>query len=199
MYQGRLESDLSPLGMEQAKALGARLADRQLAAVYTSPLRRAVRTAEIVAGFPRPSQRVRVRVRELGELAEIHHGEWSGLTRDQVKQGWPELAEAWHRRPGGVTMPGGESLAPVRERALAFLAAARQEHAGGDVLVVTHGTVIRLLLAHFLDMRPDQIWSIEAESCALSIVDDYDIPLIMAINDTCHLEGVRSSLSAQVR
>jgi phosphoserine phosphatase len=96
-------------------------------------------------------------------------------------------------------MPGGESLADVRQRALAFLAAARQEHADGDILVVTHGTVLRLLLAHFLDMRPDQLWSMETENCALSIVDDYEIPLIMAINDTCHLEGVRSSVSAQVR
>jgi phosphoserine phosphatase len=112
---------------------------------------------------------------------------------------WPELVKQWRTAPAGVTMPGGESLADVPKRALAFLAAARQEHADGDILVVTHGTVLRLLLAHFLDMRPDQLWSMETENCALSIVDDYEIPLIMAINDTCHLEGVRSSVSAQVR
>jgi broad specificity phosphatase PhoE len=172
------------------------LASRKLVAVYTSPLRRAVRTAELVAnaGLPHPLPLQRAR-----ELAEIDHGDWSGLTRAQVAHKWPELAEQWRTAPGDVTMPGGESLADVRRRALAFLAAIRQEHADGDILAVTHGTVLRLLLAHFLDMRPDQIWSIEAENCALSIVDDYEIPLIMAINDTCHLEGVRSSLSAQVR
>jgi phosphoserine phosphatase len=138
-------------------------------------------------------------VRWARELVEIDHGDWSGLTREQVAEQWPELAEQWRTAPGGVTMPGGESLADVRRRALGFLAAVRQQHAEGDILVVTHGTVLRLLLAHFLDMRPDQIWSIEAENGGLSIVDDYEVPLIMAINDTCHLEGVRSSVSAQVR
>ena len=133
------------------------------------------------------------------ELAEIDHGEWSGLTRGQVAERWPELFDRWHANPGSVTMPGGESLADVRRRALTFLAAIRQEHAQGDILVITHGTVLRLLLAHFLDMQPDQLWSIEAENCGLSVVDDYEPPLIMAINDTCHLEGVRSMVSAQVR
>ena len=96
-------------------------------------------------------------------------------------------------------MPGGESLLDVRRRALTWLAAVRQEHAEGNILVVTHGTVLRLLLAHFLDIPPDRIWSVEAENAALSIVDDYDVPLIMAINDTCHLEQVRSKVSTQVR
>ena len=45
----------------------------------------------------------------------------------------------------------------------------------------------------------EQVRSLEVEPCALSIVDDYEVPLIMAINDCCHLEGVRSGLSAQVR
>ena len=96
-------------------------------------------------------------------------------------------------------MPGGESLADLRQRALAFLSDVRQRHAEGDLLVVTHGNVIRVLLAHFLGMRLEQIWSLDADNCGLSIVDDYDTPLIMAVNDTCHLDGVRSSLSAQVR
>jgi len=132
-------------------------------------------------------------------LIEIDHGDWSGLTKDQVADRWPELAERWLTSPASVRMPGGESLPQVRQRAVTFLAAARQEHAQGDILVVTHGTVLRLLLAHFLELGADRIWSVEAENCALSIVDDYEVPLIMAINDCCHLEGVRSSLSAQVR
>jgi len=133
------------------------------------------------------------------ELLEIDHGEWSGLRKEQVQQRWPELERKWHTQPSAVEMPKGESLKDVRARALSFLASVRQEHAEGNILVVTHGTVLRIMLAHFLDMALDQIWSIQAENCALSIVDDYDVPLIMAINDSCHLEGVRSTLHAQVR
>jgi phosphoserine phosphatase len=198
IYQGRLESDLSPLGEEQALVLAQRLASRPLAAVYTSPLRRAYRTAELVLTMQNSIAPATFLRRE-GELAEIDHGEWSGLSHEQVKATWPELSEQWRANPASVRMPGGESLLEVRQRALTFLAAARQEHADGNILVVTHGTVLRLLLAHFLDVGPDHIWSLDSENCALSIVDDYEVPLIMAINDTCHLERVRSSVSTQVR
>lgn len=198
IYQGRLESDLSPLGEQQALALGVRLVSRTLAGAYSSPLTRAVRTVELImrsAGVSQSAPEVSVRP----QLAEIDHGEWSGLSGVQVSERWPELAEQWRLVPSQVRMPGGESLAEVRGRALQFLADVRQRHAEGNILVVSHGTVIRVLLAHFLEMRLEQIWSIEAENCGLSIVDDYDVPLIMAVNDTCHLDGVRSSLSAQVR
>jgi len=194
--------------------------------VYSSPLSRAVRTAQLVLekqgstlppapsrsregeqdGDARSSSRegersaaAQLRIETHPALAEIDHGEWSGLTKAQVAQRWPELAEQWRTHPAGVRMPNGESLLEVRDRALNFLASLRQRHADGDVLIVTHGTVLRLLLAHFIELRPDRIWSVEAENCALSIVADHELPLIMAINDTCHLEQVRSSLQAQVR
>lgn len=227
--------------MAQARALGVRLAPRALTTVYTSPLRRAVRTAELaleamhsteaavaepqtgrgaeLGGRSRPpldppaQSRGRetaggtrvgapedgVEIRPRKELLEIDHGDWSGLSRAQVAERWAYEAQQWRKQPSQTTMPNGESLRQVRERTLRFLADMRQEHGEGTILVVTHGTVLRVLLAHFLDMSLDQIWSVEAENCALSIVDDYEVPLIMAINDTCHLEGVRSSLQAQVR
>ncbi len=133
------------------------------------------------------------------DLQDVDHGDWSGLTRTEVEERWPDLYKAWHERPNEVCFPGGECLRDVRARALTFLAAVRQEHAEGNILVVTHGEVLQLLLIHFLQMDPNQLWSMPRDNCALSIVDDYDVPLVMAINDTCHLEGVRSSLSTQVR
>ncbi len=198
MYQGRLESVLSTLGERQARALGSRLAGHRLVAAYSSPLNRAKRTLELIldAQDTHPPATI---LREARELIEIDHGEWSGLTKQQVADRWSDLAEQWRTAPASVRMPGGESLLEVRQRALTWLANVRQEYTEGEILVVTHGTVLRLLLAHFLEMTPDQIWSIEAENCALSVVEDYDVPLVMAINDCCHLEGVRSSLSAQVR
>ena len=158
--------------------------------VYSSPLARAVKTAKLVS---------RAEPIERDELSEIDHGDWSGLTWAQAEARWPDVVRAWQVAPHTVRMPGGESLLEVRERALGFLAWVRQRHGDGDILVVTHGTVLRLLLAHFLELGPERIWAIESESCALSVVADHDIPLIMAINDSCHLEGVRSSLDTQVR
>jgi broad specificity phosphatase PhoE len=179
--------------MRQAEALRDRLSQRELAAAYCSPLRRALGTAEIVA----QPQGITPLARR--ELADVDHGQWSGKSQEQVAEQWPELHQQWQRHPAGVRFPDGESLLEVRDRALGFLAWARQRHADGNVLVITHGEVLQLILAHLLEMDADQMWALPRDNCGLSIVDDHEIPLIMAINDTCHLEGVRSSLQAQAR
>src|SRR5581483_4473440 len=164
MYQGRLDdSQLSPLGMRQAEALRDRLANRELTAVYSSPLRRALQTARIVAG-------VDGSVITRRELLDMDHGAWSGRSREEVAETWPELHRQWQTEPAAVRMPGGESLLEVRARALSFLAYARQEHADGQVVVITHGEVLQLMLAHFLQMKPDGMWSIERDNCGLSVI-----------------------------
>ncbi len=117
----------------------------------------------------------------------MDHGQWSGLAHEEVERRWPELSRLWRETPGEVRFPGGESLMEVRARALAFLAWVRHEHADGQILIVTHGELTQLMLASFLDMQPNQLWRLPADHCALSIVEDYDVPLVMAINDTCHL------------
>lgn len=188
-----MESDLSELGLRQAAALAQRLKSRPLAAIYSSPLCRAFRTAEIIGQVQNVTPEPRP------ELTDVDHGDWSGKHDREVAERWPELYQQWHEQPAGVRFPSGESLLEVRERSLTFLAWARQRHADGNVLVITHGEVLQLLLGHFLEMDPNQLWMLPRDNCALTVVDDYEVPLIMAINDNCHLEGVRSSLHAQVR
>jgi broad specificity phosphatase PhoE len=192
-YQGRLDdAALSPLGRAQAVALAARLAPRLLTAIYTSPLQRARQTAEAVASHPLPLAEGRgegLPVIVRSELTDVDHGQWSGLRHAEVEARWPELSRAWREEPGSVRFPGGESLMEVRARALGFLAWVRHEHAGGQLLVITHGEVLQLMLASFLDMQPNQLWRLPADHCGLSIIEDYEVPLVMAINDTCHLKG----------
>ncbi|HLY66300.1 MAG TPA: histidine phosphatase family protein, partial [Chloroflexota bacterium] len=151
VYQGRLDPGLSELGLRQAEGLRDRLATAELAAVYSSPLQRAWRTAEIVAGTHGLEPLARP------ELTDVDHGEWSGMPRTEVADRWPELYREWHEHPARVRFPGGESLLEVRDRALSFLALARQRHAEGNLLVITHGEVLQLLLAHLLEMQPDQM------------------------------------------
>jgi len=197
-YQGRLDDAvLSPLGVAQAQALRDRLAARNLTAIYTSPLRRARQTATIVADLPLPEAEGIVVIRP--QLTDVDHGAWSGCAHRDVDDRWPELARAWREAPAGVRFPGGESLLEVRARALGFLAWLRHEHAGGQLLVITHGEVLQLMLASFLDMQPNHLWRLPADHCGLSIVEDYEAPLVMAINDTCHLQGLRSTVDVQSR
>ncbi len=206
IYQGWLESGLTPLGVMQAERLALSLGLPDVAAIYTSPLSRAVATAQVLATIElnetgvEPGQSAwTVPVIEDQDLREIDHGRWSGRHKTDVARDWPELAAQWLAEPAAMRMPDGESLLEVRTRALRFLDRVRHAHPDGKLVVVTHGTVIRLLLAHFLGMAPNSIWTFDIENGSVSIVEDHETPLIMAINEGCHLDGVRSRLDVQVR
>jgi probable phosphoglycerate mutase len=136
-WQGHADPPLSALGQEQARQAGARLAsDGRVDAVVTSDLQRAHRTATLVAGVLGLDPVVDERVRERDA------GEWTGLTRDEIERDWPGyLAE--HRRP-----PRFEDDATLLARVLPALADLGARHAGGRVLVVTHGGVVRTVERH---------------------------------------------------
>jgi probable phosphoglycerate mutase len=136
-WQGHADPPLSALGQEQARQAGARLAsDGRVDAVVTSDLQRAHRTATLVAGVLGLDPVVDERVRERDA------GEWAGLTRDEIERDWPGyLAE--HRRP-----PRFEDDATLLARVLPALADLGARHAGGRVLVVTHGGVVRTVERH---------------------------------------------------
>ena len=142
-WQGWEDVPLTATGEAQALARARSLAApqaRRFAAVFASDLTRAARTAELIAGY-------------LGldppaidaGLRERHGGDWQGLTRDEIEEGWPGMREAW-RRGEAHSPPGGEGDASVLERvdqAIARLCALVDE--GASALVVTHHGVLRLV------------------------------------------------------
>jgi broad specificity phosphatase PhoE len=136
--QGRRDPPLSQLGREQARALAEQVAHEGLAALYTSDMRRARETAEIVA------ERVALESRVDPRLAEVDMGEWQGRLRSELLREHPEVWQAWRRADPSVRFPGGESLAELSERVLAGLA----DVAAGPLpaLVVCHGGPIRVAL-----------------------------------------------------
>lgn len=120
-FQGHADPSLNDLGRDQAAALAESLSDEPLDAVYTSDLRRASETAEIVGA------RVRVPVERETGLREIDVGSWQGLTRTEI---------------GGREWDG-ESYDEHRTRVLEALTAIASRHPGGRVLVVSHGGTLR--------------------------------------------------------
>jgi broad specificity phosphatase PhoE len=135
----------------------------------TSHLRRTHQTARAIREhLPRDTQ-----PEPLAEpdLAEQHFGDWQGLTHD-------ELAEsrngAWHRfwlAPAVEAPPGGESFVQVIERVGAVIARLSREHAGRDIVAVTHGGTIRAAVAIALDLDPERALAIATENCGLTRVD----------------------------
>jgi broad specificity phosphatase PhoE len=134
-WQGQADPPLSPFGERQAEEAAARLAElATITAVWASDLIRARRTAELVAGHLGIAT-----VREEPRLRERDVGSWSGLTRDEIEERWPGYL-ASRRSP-----PDFEGDDELLARTRAGLAAAVDANDRGDVLVVTHGGVIRTI------------------------------------------------------
>jgi probable phosphoglycerate mutase len=132
-WQGHADPPLSPFGESQAAAAAARVG--AVTAIYTSDLARARRTAEIVA------VRLAVDAHVDDRLRERAAGPWEGRTRAEIEAGWPGYLESG-RRPAGY-----ETNDSVLARALGALADIARVHEG-EVLVITHGGVVRTLERH---------------------------------------------------
>lgn len=140
-YQGRQDTSLNATGREQARLAGEKLKEFAPAALYASSLNRTMETAEIIGKIiglcPQSEPR----------LQEIHFGEWEGRTYPEVLELFPLEVKMWRECPLETIIPGGETLKDVLVRTLDALNDIIAE-AAGDVVVVTHGGPIRLLLCH---------------------------------------------------
>jgi broad specificity phosphatase PhoE len=141
-WQGHADRPLTERGREQAKALAEKLRGVDLDAVYASDLRRAWETADAVAA-PRALEVVR-----LPELREVDVGSWSGFTRDECADRFPDAVVRW--QAGGSGWDDGESYEDMGVRIVAAIQRLAAAHPDGAILVVSHGGPIRAVHAHAL-------------------------------------------------
>jgi broad specificity phosphatase PhoE len=186
-FRGQSDVELDEFGLRQAEATGQYVAARwPVVAVYASPLRRTVQTAEAVASAQR------LAAQPLEGLIDISFGEWQGCTVDEVGRGYPDLLQAWWQAPHTVRFPGGESLNVVRGRVVAALDTVVARHAGEAVALVSHTVVNRVLLCVVLGWGNDRFWRLQQETCAVNVfdVEEDGAFTIVLLNDTCHLQAL---------
>lgn len=187
-YQGQLDTPLSPLGVQQAERLAARLEDWKIAAVFSSDLRRCLDTAHAV------TRRRDVPVITTPALREASYGEWQGLTYREVRDRYPHLVAQRQADPVSFAPPQGESLGQVHARVSAFLQQVADEHPREAVLVVTHGGPLRMLVASLLGMPLAAAFRLRMDNCGLSVCESFPrSPSLATVNDTCHLRGLASA------
>lgn len=138
-FQGHTDRPLTSRGREQAAALARKLSEMPLEAVYTSPLRRALETAEAVAA-PKGLRPV-----PLSDLREIDVGAWSGLSRAEAAERFPQAFRRW--LDGGEGWEDGETYEQMSARVLDAVHEIAARHPDGHVLVVSHGGPIRAVVA----------------------------------------------------
>lgn len=185
-FCGHSETDLTPLGMEQARALGRRLAAVQVDAVYTSDFSRAITTAALalegrdVPAFADPG------------LRELHYGLWEMEKEREIAKRYPEQHRLMRLEDPAWHPPGGETIAMVRERTLAAFRRIVKAHEHQTVLIVTHGTAINCLVSGLLAIPPSHTFRFDVANCGLSeVVMRRSRPIVVCLNDTAHLAGVR--------
>ena len=182
-FAGATEVDLSDDGREQARRLAVRLADDAITAVYTSPMRRTMATAALVAAPHRLTPAARPGLRE------IDHGRWEGLTRGEVESRYADEYARWEEDPFTFAPAGGECGLDVMARALPILRQIVEAHQGENVAVVSHKATIRLIISSLLgfDARGYRD-RLDQAPASLNILDFRD-PVrarLMLFNDVTH-------------
>ncbi len=182
-FRGRTDLSLNATGHAQAHAVARRIISSwRVATIYTSPLQRALQTAQAIA------HRCAVKVQPCAGLMDINYGQWQGLTPEEAQQASPEQFALWQTTPQKVHLPGGESLNQVRRRAMAAVREIVAGHPEQTVVLVSHQAVCRLLVLAILGLPTAQFWRIHQETSALNVFEYANGGFsVVTLNDTCHL------------
>jgi broad specificity phosphatase PhoE len=185
-FRGIIDLPLADSGVEQARTTAQRLAGIPLAAVYTSPLQRAVHTAQIIA---QPHGLV---AHPLAGLSSMNYGDWAGQSTAHVARHWPDLYRQWCHDPFTIQIPGGELLSDLRGRAMAVLNETLARHTDGETIaLVTHQVVTKTLTCALVSLPDAAFWRVSQDLCNLTRFDYEPADrtfTILGLNDTCHLQ-----------
>lgn len=179
---GRADVPLNERGVAQAKAVAASFSVAP-AAVYASPLRRALDTASAIAA----ETGLKVTVED--GLIEMDVGEMEHLTGAELRERHPEFLKAWlSGEAASIRMPGGESLAEVQARAWAAVERMREAHGEGSVAAVTHNFVILTVVCRALNLPLGEFRRVRQGLAARTVIDITERwTTLLQLNDTAHL------------
>jgi len=184
-FRGRVDIDLDEVGIRQAKAVAEWVAQWEVAAIYSSPLKRAMVTAEAIAaclGLP---------VETLERLNDMHFGVWQGMPIAEAEEKYPQLFDIWRYSPERLRIPDGETLEDVRSRVVATVDDLVAKHQNETVALVTHRVVCKVLLCHLLGLDNSHFWQIAQDTTAINLFEVSDGRFtVRLINDTCHLRAL---------
>ena len=175
---GTLDVKLSEAGVRQAHAIAEALHREPLDSIYTSPSRRCAEAARVLAAGRS------LEIQTLDALRELNFGDLEGRTFDEIAELYPDLYRQWMEHPTEIHFPGGESFSQMRARVVAAFHEMRSCHAGQSAAAVTHGGVIRILLAEALEIPAANVFRIAQGYGAINLIRYFDgVPLVELVNN----------------
>ncbi|NLD05560.1 MAG: histidine phosphatase family protein [Synergistaceae bacterium] len=184
--RGRVDFPLNDNGIAQAKALALVMKDRNLIHVYTSPLKRALTTAEIM------SESCNCGLTVDDSFCNIKLAPWEGRLKSDIAAKEPELWNTWINDPESLILEGAETLDQVMERSLCGLDRLIKKHRGETIAVVSHRGVLKPLLSGAMGIQKPRFWRLHMDTGSYSILTHDDIHgfCLMGLNYSEHLKDL---------
>ena len=182
-FQGHWDTSLNSRGIAQAKETAQAVIGWKHSAVYSSPLHRTMQVADEISrvgGKP---------VVPVAGFKELSLGDLEGVTGEEMRAGWPEVYKAWRDDPDAVSMPNGESLGQLQERAWNSLLELEEAHTGEEALiVVSHNFAIRSMIGTVLGMPLANFHRMSLSLGSICVVEsDQRGYRLIRYNSVCHL------------
>ncbi|MFB3881623.1 MAG: histidine phosphatase family protein [Armatimonadota bacterium] len=185
VFRGRTDVPLSERGVAQAGLLAGELKEARIEAIHSSPLSRAIRTAEPLASL------LHLDVVADQRLTDMSFGDWEGRPEAEVKQAEPDALGAWHERPHEFRPPGGESLSEVATRAWDAVDEIAREHPSGRVALFSHRVVCKVIVLTALGAGLDAFWHLRLDTASISVIERAGRSWTATlVNDTHHLHSL---------
>lgn len=177
---------LNEKGKLQAQRLADRFREITLHAIYSSPLERALETAETLG------RQMNIEVHKHPAFNEIHFGDWTGKSFEALSS-----QQCWRRfntQRAATRIPNGESFVEVQNRAVTALYSLRSQYNSANIAIVSHADVIKAAVGYVATTPIDLLQRIEISPCSVSVIAmDNDSPRLLTINNKAELDQLWSN------
>lgn len=183
-FQGHVDIELSEEGLKQGELVSKKLEKINFKGIYTSDLKRAYRTAEIIA------KPLNLPLKELEGLKEINVGIWGGMTLKEIKESYGEEFKKWNT-DSEYRVEKGESFNDLTLRVAEAITNIMENHKGETICIVTHGGAIKSFIGSLLELSNPSKRKFFIENCSITIVKmKEDGKLVLeTLNDYSHLNS----------
>jgi len=167
IFRGQLDIPLNSYGISQAESIGKALAAVGFDAIYTSPLIRAKKTAEIINKY----QANMININIENDFTDLNYGIWQAKSHEEVKKTYPKLYYEWQTSPYNTQIPGGESLYDAQKRSFNGLKKIINKNNGKIICVVSHRVINKLLISKILGIQKTGFWKIRQDTGCINIIE----------------------------
>jgi len=180
--QGVSDIELSNRGRAQADSLARSLRDEEIDTIISSPLKRAIQTAEAINRFHH------LPIEHEEDLMELNMGDFEGMAFQEMMRNHGDLLERWIKDPSSVVMPGGESLAELQERAWGVVE--RITGKSGTILLAAHNFTIMTILCKIKELNLSHVSQVHVDVASKTLVEFKNGKgTVIFFNDVDHLAG----------